>query len=114
MTKMSSAVRKVSMKRPCAMEVEAPRVVATLRGPGKSADTMPAAAMEERSWAMRKRKARRGLRAPMRRRPRVTCGCVRGFFFWSFGECGGRLYIAIYRVKGGWWERKEDKYVRQD
>jgi hypothetical protein len=43
MTKTSSAVRNISIKTPWVIVVWPVRVVFTFKGPGKSAETMPAA-----------------------------------------------------------------------
>lgn len=81
MVKTSSAVRNISMKRPRAMEhgglVE--RVVRTARGPGKRADTMPAAAMPPSIWATKTTIPLIQEIAPMRHMPRVTCGGVSAY-----------------------------------
>jgi hypothetical protein len=52
--------------------VLAPRVVETLSGPGRMAETMPAEHMPASIWARKHRAARMGVMAPMRYRPRVT------------------------------------------
>ena len=77
MVKTRRAVRNISMNSPRAMDVSPPRVVETLRGPGKSADTTPEAAIEPRSWARKIRPARNQGTAPMRAMARVTAGLKR-------------------------------------
>ena len=66
MVKTNSAVKNISRKTPCAIVVPPPREVDTLSGPGRIAETTPAAAMPASIWAMKQRMARRGLTAPMR------------------------------------------------
>jgi hypothetical protein len=60
------------MKRPWAVLVPPPRVVETLSGPGKRAETTAAAQIEDSIWAMKMTAARKGVTAPMKRSPRVT------------------------------------------
>jgi len=72
MTKTSSAVRNISMKRPWAVVVPPVSVVFTFSGPGNSPDTTAAAHIPLMNWAMKTTRARMGLIAPMRRRARVT------------------------------------------
>jgi hypothetical protein len=76
--KTSRDVRNISRNTPMAGVTPLPRVVETLRGPGRIAETTPAAAMPASIWEMKQRRARRGVRAWMRRRPRVTCFEVLG------------------------------------
>lgn len=66
-------VRNISRKTPCAIEVLAPRVVETLKGPGRMADTTAAALIPASICAIKHRIARVAVRAPTRYRPRVTC-----------------------------------------
>lgn len=72
MTKTSSAVRNISMKSPWAVDAPPPSVVLTVRGPGKSAETIPAAAMPARSWETTTTALRMAGRPPTRARARVT------------------------------------------
>lgn len=73
MTKTSSAVKKNSINKPCAVLVPPPSVVVTVIGPGKSADTTPAAAMPPTSCVANMRHARSQSRPPTRKSARVTC-----------------------------------------
>lgn len=57
--KTSSAVRNISMKRPCVTDVPPDRLVRTVKGPGKSADTMAAAVMPPRIWETARKRPRR-------------------------------------------------------
>ena len=50
--KTSSAVKNISMKRPCEIDVPPARLVLTVRGPGKSAETVAAAVMPPKIWEM--------------------------------------------------------------
>ena len=70
---MSKAVRNISMKRPCAIEVPCERRVSTAMGPGNMADTRAEATMPPANWGMKRSAPRMGGRAPLMTRPRVIC-----------------------------------------
>jgi len=70
--KTSWIVRNISMKRPCTIDVPAPRETSTTRGPGKRAETIPADAMPPRSWHGKMRRPLLRGTAPMRTSPSVT------------------------------------------
>jgi hypothetical protein len=70
--KTSWKVRNISIKRPCTTEVPPPRVVETLRGPGKMHETRAAATIPARICVGISRAARTKSRAPTRRSPTVT------------------------------------------
>lgn len=72
MTTKNWIVRNISMKSPWTIEVPAPKETLTSKGPGKRAETTPAAAMPARIWHGKTRRPRIGGTAPMRTRPRVT------------------------------------------
>jgi hypothetical protein len=70
--KMSWAVRNISMNTPRVIEVPAPRLVRTERGPGKVAETIPAAAMAPHSCAAMRRAALSQGTAPISAIAKVT------------------------------------------
>jgi hypothetical protein len=74
MVKIKRTVRNISMKRPRTTDVlgEVLRVVRTARGPGKSVETIPAAAMPASICEMKTMQPLIQPIAPMRQRPRVT------------------------------------------
>ena len=72
MVKTRREVRNISRKTPCAIEVPEPSVVLTFRGPGRMADTTPAAAIPASICERKQRMARVEVRAPISQRPRVT------------------------------------------
>jgi hypothetical protein len=69
----SSAVRNISIKTPCAIEVPFVRVVRTLNGPGKMHFTTPAAAMPATIWVGKKKAARIHGSWSAIDKPSVTC-----------------------------------------
>lgn len=73
-TNTSSAVRNISMKRPCAALVPGLSDVPTFSGPGKRPDTAPAAASPPRSCAAATSTARRSGMPPTRYSARETLG----------------------------------------
>lgn len=73
MVKTRSDVRNISRKTPRVGVTLLPRVVETLRGPGRMASTTAAAQMPASIWATKQSVARTALMAPMRKRPNVTC-----------------------------------------
>jgi hypothetical protein len=74
MVNIKSMVRNISMNKPRTTEVcgEVLRVVRTVSGPGKSAETIPAAAMPARIWEMKTMQPLSHPTAPIRQSPRVT------------------------------------------
>jgi len=78
-------VRNISMNNPCTIEVPAPKETLTSKGPGKRAETTPAAEMPARTWQGKTRRPRIGGTAPMRTRPRVTWGWLA---LWCFKPVG--------------------------
>lgn len=76
MTKISSAVRNISMKSPRATDVPAPRVVRTFRTPGTRDDTTAALVMPPTIWAETTTAPRVHGTAPTRHKPNVTCNTV--------------------------------------
>jgi len=72
MQKTSSAVKNISMNSPCTMLEPPPRVVDTFSGPGKSAETTAAEAIEPKICDINTRPPRVQLTAPIRHMPRVT------------------------------------------
>jgi hypothetical protein len=72
-TKTSCAVRNISMKSPWDVDVPPPRVVATLRGPGKRHDTTAAAQRPPAIWARKTSRLLITGNPPTRNKARVTC-----------------------------------------
>jgi hypothetical protein len=72
MVKTSSAVRNISMKRPCVTEVPPPRFVRTVKGPGNKAEQIAAAVIPPSTCATNKKRPRKYGSAPTRHIPSVT------------------------------------------
>lgn len=70
--KTSREVRNISRKTPRVTVTPLPSVVLTANGPGKIADTTPAAAMPASICDMKQRMAREGEMDPTRYSPKVT------------------------------------------
>jgi hypothetical protein len=73
MQKMSCAVKNISMNKPRTADVSGLSVVRTESGPGKSAETMPAAAIAPRICEMMRSAALIQPMAPMSAIAMVTC-----------------------------------------
>lgn len=71
--KTSWAVRNISMKRPCVIDVPPDRLVRTVSGPGKRAEQIAAAVIPPRICETARRSPRKYGRAPTRHMPSVTC-----------------------------------------
>lgn len=72
MTSTNCAVRNISMKRPCEIDVPPLRRVLQFSGPGNKALTTPAEAIPATSWAGNTISPRRAGMPPVRQRARVT------------------------------------------
>lgn len=70
--KVSWAVRNISINRPWMIEVPAPNFVCTAEGPGKSTETIAAAAIPPNIWETASKAPRRYGSAPTRHIPKVT------------------------------------------
>ena len=71
-TKTNSAVRNISINRPCSIEVPPPNLVPTSSGPGNKAETAPAAAIPPSNWLARANRPRQTDSLPTRHFANVT------------------------------------------